>query len=344
MIRAWVKRVEVAYDQVNVVFRIAPRPGDPSPEKKSWQHCRRSPHASLGRAFRRVVPPPMFPIAGLQPWFDQLPSWPRAKAVQETGLADMVKGPWAIGVQDVVVWADGPVAECHVDLLEGLLAAASGATAVAWRVDLGFKPRVQGVVDDHWPPPITPRRDAQRPLFAVGRGNRDAPHRGSLPGVRLPQGVDQLGTRLWRGHTFPVDPWRMPPAVHLSDTPDRHPHVGVPASEPCGEVTPLFPTRLLGRSDDPRAQALDDPLGRAPVELVPGGGRTATGVRCREWPNRSGRVDPRRSSCSSSSPGGTSAPLQGGALHLRGGPLPPMTGGPSLPTGHNLRTTPNDGL
>ena len=33
MIRALVKRVEVAYDQVKVVFRIEPRPGDPSPEK-----------------------------------------------------------------------------------------------------------------------------------------------------------------------------------------------------------------------------------------------------------------------------------------------------------------------
>jgi site-specific DNA recombinase len=34
MIRALVKRVEVAHDQVKVVFRIEPRPGDPSPEKK----------------------------------------------------------------------------------------------------------------------------------------------------------------------------------------------------------------------------------------------------------------------------------------------------------------------
>jgi site-specific DNA recombinase len=33
MIRALVKRVEVAYDQVKVVCRIEPRPGDPSPEK-----------------------------------------------------------------------------------------------------------------------------------------------------------------------------------------------------------------------------------------------------------------------------------------------------------------------
>jgi site-specific DNA recombinase len=42
MTRALVKRVEVAHDQVNVVFRIEPCPSDPSPEKKSLQDCRRS--------------------------------------------------------------------------------------------------------------------------------------------------------------------------------------------------------------------------------------------------------------------------------------------------------------
>jgi hypothetical protein len=36
MSRALVKRVEVAYDQVKVVCRIDPRPGDPSPEKKKF--------------------------------------------------------------------------------------------------------------------------------------------------------------------------------------------------------------------------------------------------------------------------------------------------------------------
>ena len=47
MIRTLVKRVEVAHDQVRVVFRVEPRPGDPSPEKKSLQLCRGSnlPHA-----------------------------------------------------------------------------------------------------------------------------------------------------------------------------------------------------------------------------------------------------------------------------------------------------------
>jgi site-specific DNA recombinase len=42
LIRALVKRVEVARDDVNIVFRIDPYPGDPDPEKKSLQLCRES--------------------------------------------------------------------------------------------------------------------------------------------------------------------------------------------------------------------------------------------------------------------------------------------------------------
>jgi site-specific DNA recombinase len=48
MIRTLVKRVEVAHDQVNIVFRIDPYPGDPSSEKKSLQDCRRSTQPMVG--------------------------------------------------------------------------------------------------------------------------------------------------------------------------------------------------------------------------------------------------------------------------------------------------------
>ena len=52
MIRALVKRVEIAHDQVNVVFRIEPRPSDPSPEKKSLQDCRGSSQPLAGEHLR----------------------------------------------------------------------------------------------------------------------------------------------------------------------------------------------------------------------------------------------------------------------------------------------------
>jgi hypothetical protein len=50
--RALVRRVEVAPDHVQVVFRIEPRPGDPSPEKKRLQDCRRSTNGTSGERSR----------------------------------------------------------------------------------------------------------------------------------------------------------------------------------------------------------------------------------------------------------------------------------------------------
>ena len=49
LIRALVKRVEVARDDVNVVFRLDPYPGDADPEKKSLQLCRGSIFTSLSQ-------------------------------------------------------------------------------------------------------------------------------------------------------------------------------------------------------------------------------------------------------------------------------------------------------
>src|SRR5712691_10149008 len=51
LIRSLVRRVEVARDQVNIVFRIDPYPGDPDPEKKSLQLCRGSEYPSLRGSF-----------------------------------------------------------------------------------------------------------------------------------------------------------------------------------------------------------------------------------------------------------------------------------------------------
>jgi site-specific DNA recombinase len=50
LIRALVKRVAVARDDVNIVFRIDPYPNDADPEKKSLQLCRGSDCPTLRRA------------------------------------------------------------------------------------------------------------------------------------------------------------------------------------------------------------------------------------------------------------------------------------------------------
>ena len=48
LIRALVKRVEVARDQVNIVFRVDPYSGESDPEKKSLPLCRKSGLAVVG--------------------------------------------------------------------------------------------------------------------------------------------------------------------------------------------------------------------------------------------------------------------------------------------------------
>jgi hypothetical protein len=49
LIRALVKRVEVAQNEVNIVFRVDPYPGDADPEKKSLQLCRESELTAVGQ-------------------------------------------------------------------------------------------------------------------------------------------------------------------------------------------------------------------------------------------------------------------------------------------------------
>jgi site-specific DNA recombinase len=61
LIRALVKRVEVARDDVNVVFRIDPYADDADPEKKSLQLCRGSDDSPLRCACEGVLYGPLLP-------------------------------------------------------------------------------------------------------------------------------------------------------------------------------------------------------------------------------------------------------------------------------------------
>jgi site-specific DNA recombinase len=72
LIRALVKRVEVARHEVNVVFRIDPYQGDNDPEKKSLQLCRGRGNAPLRRTTVRLVELPILNIACLEHGFDEV--------------------------------------------------------------------------------------------------------------------------------------------------------------------------------------------------------------------------------------------------------------------------------
>ncbi len=71
LIRALVKRVEVAPKEVNVVFRIDPHPEVSNPEKKSLQLCRGSKDATLRRALVRGAQRSRLQHPGVSPLADQ---------------------------------------------------------------------------------------------------------------------------------------------------------------------------------------------------------------------------------------------------------------------------------
>jgi hypothetical protein len=103
---------------------------------------------------------------------------------------------------------------------------------------------------------------------------------------------------------------------------DRHESVRVTSQQQFGQVAHLLPLLRLGRSEDPKAQALDSPCRGGPIDLGPVRGRKATIFRCLRRPYRTDRVCHYLSFVSSYSTRGTSAPLQGGSLHLPSWPYP----------------------
>ena len=60
LIRTLVKRVDIAQNEVNIVFRVDPYPGDTDLEKKSWQLCRGSDDATLRGAGQGFSFVPLF--------------------------------------------------------------------------------------------------------------------------------------------------------------------------------------------------------------------------------------------------------------------------------------------
>src|SRR5262249_13418099 len=67
LLRALVKRVEVARHEVNVVFRIDPYPSDTDPEKKRWQLCRGRADSAWWRTLVGVHQPARLQYTRVQP-------------------------------------------------------------------------------------------------------------------------------------------------------------------------------------------------------------------------------------------------------------------------------------
>jgi hypothetical protein len=210
MIRTLVKRVEVAHDQVRVVFRLAPRSGDPSPEKKSLQDCRRSQDPTLRRPHLGQLPLALFHHPRLEPLPDELqhPSIAHASSDQahEQGVIDGVEG-----VVDVRIHHPPSPDEGVLDSFYGMVGTTLGSKAVGGVREVGLADGLDHDLARLLHHPISHRGNPSGALPTVRLGDVHSQHglRAICPG---PQVLPDLLHKLLR-----------PLAFHLLDGDAIHP-------------------------------------------------------------------------------------------------------------------------
>jgi site-specific DNA recombinase len=97
LIRTLVKRVEVARNEVNIVFRIDPYPGDAELEKKSLQLCRGSDDAALRCTIFRRIEDGFVHVSCFQPCVED--GFIHRNMAQQPRMADFVKAGFDVPFQ-----------------------------------------------------------------------------------------------------------------------------------------------------------------------------------------------------------------------------------------------------
>jgi len=240
LIRTLVKRVEVARDQVNIVFRVDPYSSDADPEKKSLQDCRRSMRPPWRGPLRRGR---HAPLQGQHPGLQE---------PVDHGEHPPVRHPAADPAHPHVVVAPGnaplPVTVHHPRVTfpdrrlrrpHRVVGAVRRATAGA-ALRAGGVPRLRqdlppGVLDA----PVASGREAHVAGPAPGLRERRPPDGLGPGGPRQPGGADRrpgcLPIRSQGVHGHPVAPWG---ALVASDLVARTPE-GSPFHHPLQQVRPV---------------------------------------------------------------------------------------------------------
>ena len=226
LIRTMVKRVEVARDQVNVIFRVEPRPGDPTSEKKSLQDCRGSNHATLRHATPCPLPPPVDDYPGPQPLRDQLQhpaiaDTPPDKAHQHL-VVHTVEEALNVGLEDP------PAPDQRLlDRQHRLPRAALGPIPVRARQKVRLEPRLDDDFARRLDDPIANGRDPQRARATIGLGDLHPQHgAGAIPlrlqvlGELAEVGLDPVALDVLQTHA--IDARAPPVRSHFHPGPPQH--------------------------------------------------------------------------------------------------------------------------
>jgi site-specific DNA recombinase len=185
LIRALVKRVEVARDDVNIVFRVDPYPGDTALEKKSLQLCRESDDSTLRCPLASWSHFACFHHAGLKKLLDEAQDVAIGNLACHQGQDQWVRDAIQEAFESCIHPPPIPLSVPRNELRHGRVATAMPTKTVGAVVKGRFKDRVdQGT--DHFLCHATPHGgDAQRPEDTFALGDIPPPKWDRLIGPRL---------------------------------------------------------------------------------------------------------------------------------------------------------------
>src|SRR5712691_5628218 len=265
LIRTLVKRVEVARDQVNIVFRVDPYPDDADPEKKSWQLCRGSDDSSLRRACVRWREKADFDDSCLQPLAQCGGEY--WQFGQQRAVVDMVKAAANICVQ----YPRTTVFPVHsrVHCCDRIHCAAPWSKAIG----VGFEPCLpfwfQGRLDDGLHHPVLAGRYAQGSVFPVVFGDIHPADWSGLVPLEAQAFLKQLPAGFGSVVHHSNDACGVFPLVFLGDTSDCQELIGRGSNKQFLEVFHCPPCLVRGGAIDTFLQTSYMTFHGAPLDVSP---------------------------------------------------------------------------
>jgi len=169
LIRALVRRVEVAEEQMTVVFRVAPSPFVPGPGSRGlWQHCWRSDHRPLGRTLIRLGVFLAVKHAHVQALADEphqrFIGHPTSEHLHQLGAAQTVEEGDDVRLDDPVRLV---VVHRVVDGAQGIVCPATWPEAVRAFQEILLVDRLQHLADRVLDDLVLDGRDADRSRLAT---------------------------------------------------------------------------------------------------------------------------------------------------------------------------------
>jgi len=166
-------------------------------------------------------------VARLEPLAKECPTRTVAQGMKESGVRQIVKGPFDIQGYHPLLPTRGPGQK--VDLTNGIVAAAAWPEPIAAALEPGFPKGFESVLDLGLEAAVKNTRNAEGPEAVMGFGNVHPSDWPSTPRLAGGQSVHQLPARLWGLHHQLVDPRRLAASIELRHPANTEQRVGVAA-------------------------------------------------------------------------------------------------------------------